>query len=428
VLEELRDDLVTGEISEAKLAARRRAEGRGLFIRFVTELPQRFTQGSKEAGEAFRRVLGDERLEELRGRVGLPVPRVDVEAAPAAFAPPAPSAELPLVYRRLFAADTMEAVDVIGGYEEEIERASRALTAESKGSLRTVMLIGSDGVGKGALAGAIVRSRRWKNVRRVQISEPLGVDEVEALFAEKSEGQLVVVDGIQWLSSMKPAGFEPLRRFVEIVVKDAGKRAWLVNADVVFYAFASSIAKLEAAFPTRVKLRPLGPDELKAAILERQEMSGYAYVFDRNVGEGALARMIARGASRWRRPYDRYFEDLHRESGGLVRDALRLWLASIQKIEGSELVHLGVVPRSGFRALSRLPEKTQVVLHQIVRQGWMDAETMAFLFRIDQGAAHAELARLEHLGLLQRQGSLYRVAAHLRGALLRVLEERGWRS
>jgi Kef-type K+ transport system membrane component KefB len=428
VLEELRDDLVTGEISEAKLAARRRAEGRGRFVRLVTELPQRLTESRREAGEAFRRVLGDDRLEDLRGRVGLPTPRVDVEAAPAAFAAPTPSAELPLVYRRLFAADTMEAVDVIAGYESEIERASRALSADSKGTLRTVMLVGSDGVGKGALAGAIVRSRRWKNVRRVQITEPLTAHDVDALFAEKGEGQLVVVDGIQWLSSLKPGGFEPLRRFVDIVVNDAGRRAWLVNADVLFYAFASSVARLEAAFPTRVKLRPLDAAELKAAILERQEMSGYAYVFDRSAGEGPLARSVARVASRWSRPYDRYFEDLHRESGGLVRDALRLWLASIQKIEGNELVHLGVVPRSGFRALSRLPEKTLVTLHQIVRQGWMDADTMAFLFRTDGSAAHAELARLEYLGLLQRQGQLYRVATHLRGALLRVLEERGWQS
>src|SRR5690606_18187559 len=169
----------------------------------------------------------------------------------------------------------------------------------------------------------------------------------------------------------------------DVVVRDGGKRAWLVNADIVFFAFASSVAKLEAAFPTRVMLRPLDPEELKAAILERQEMSGYAYVFERGVGDGPLAKAIGRLAARWRRPYDRYFEDLHRESGGLVRDALRLWLASIQKLEGNELVHLGIVPRSGFRPLSRLPERTLVILHQIVRQGWMDAETMAFLFRTD---------------------------------------------
>ncbi len=39
-----------------------------------------------------------------------------------------------------------------------------------------------------------------------------------------------------------------------------------------------------------------------------------------------MSSELGRLAARWRRPYDRYFEDLHRESGGLVRDALRLWL------------------------------------------------------------------------------------------------------
>ena len=111
-----------------------------------------------------------------------------------------------------------------------------------------------------------------------------------------------------------------------------------------------------------------------------------------------------------------------------MRDALRLWLASIRGIEGGDVVRVGHVPSSGYAALSRLPAETLLHLFQVARQGWMDADTLASLFRVAPAEARARLARLRHLGLLEEKDGVYRVALHLRGAVVRVVRDRGWLS
>ena len=86
------------------------------------------------------------------------------------------------MYRRLFAAETLEAGDVLTGRETQIERAARALVGKGLGRLRSVALVGLDGVGKGTLSRAIVRSRQWKTVRRTNLTAPVTPEEVSEWF------------------------------------------------------------------------------------------------------------------------------------------------------------------------------------------------------------------------------------------------------
>jgi hypothetical protein len=318
----------------------------------------------------------------------------------------------------------MEAGDVLTGREEEIRRAEAVLSSAIKGRLRSVALVGVDGVGKAAVSSAIVRSRRWKNVKRVVFTAPVSVEDVDAIFQDKPEGQLVVVDGLHWMLSMAPGGFDPLRHFVSGIIEEGGRRRWLAHAAVLFWNFASTVAPLRDAFPEVIELDPLNEHELQAAVMARHRLSGYEHSFDRSDGS-PIEGMFARGASRIRRPYDQYFHELHEATGGLVRDALRLWLASIRGIE-DEVVHVGPIPASPYARVKRLSDDIMVNLYQIVREGWMDAAGQARLFRLDRNTAQAQLSRLAHLGLLEERDGSFVIAVHLRGALGRVFAERGW--
>ena len=121
----------------------------------------------------LRALFGEERLERWSERLGLTPALPTEELSAGTFAAPEVGTDLPLVYRRLFAADTMEAGDVLTGRDQEIRRAESMLSSEVKGRLRSVALIGVDGVGKAAVSSAIVRSRRWKNVKRVVFTAPV---------------------------------------------------------------------------------------------------------------------------------------------------------------------------------------------------------------------------------------------------------------
>ena len=427
-LDELRGQLVDGKISRAKVEEMRRVASRRRLAQRAGQLPQLLRDAREQLTKAVVALVGEARLEIWRRRLGLPVPPEAAEVEPERFAVPSPQVELPLVYRRLFAADTMEAGDVLTGREEAISRARRALETKTKGGLRAVALVGLDGVGKASVSNAIVRGGRWKNVKRVTLTKPQTVESVEALLKETSDAQLVVLDGLFWMVSAKPGGFAPLRRFVDGLVADGGRRSWLVHAEALFWTYASTVAPLAEGFPEVVRLAPLTAEELTAAVMERHRLSGYGHAFDRLEGESKIEGLVARGASRIRRPFEQYFQDLHAATGGLVRDALRLWLASIRGIEGGDVVRVGHVPSSGYAALSRLPAETLLHLFQVARQGWMDADTLASLFRVAPAEARARLARLRHLGLLEEKDGVYRVALHLRGAVVRVVRDRGWLS
>lgn len=67
-----------------------------------------------------------------------------------------------------------------------------------------------------------------------------------------------------------------------------------------------------------------------------------------------------------------------------------------------------------------------LTLYQVARQGWMDARVLASLFRTDPTTAEAQLGALAHLGILERKGTVWRIAVHLRGSIYRLLRERGY--
>ncbi|MEM7138139.1 MAG: cation:proton antiporter [Myxococcota bacterium] len=419
----LRGELAEGTFSRSRLEAMRRAASGMRMVEQVDRLPplERF---KKQLRGGLRALFGEERLERWSEKLGFAGQTPTDDLSSGSFAAPEVGVDLPLVYRRLFAADTMEAGDVLTGRDEEIRRAEAVLSSEVRGRLRSVALVGVDGVGKAAVSSAIVRSRRWKNVKRVVFTGPVSVEDVDAIFQDKPEGQLVVVDGLHWMLSMAPGGFDPLRRFVSGIIEEGGRRRWLAHGAVLFWNFASTVAPLRDAFPEVIKLEPLNEHELQAAVMARHRLSGYEHSFDRSDGS-PIEGIFARSASRIRRPYDQYFHELHEATGGLVRDSLRLWLASIRGIH-DDVVHVGPIPASSYTRVKRLPDDILVNLYQIAREGWMDDAGQARLFRLDRSTAQAQLSRLAHLGLLEEREGSFVIAVHLRGALGRVFAERGW--
>ncbi|MEM9189233.1 MAG: hypothetical protein AAGF12_08660, partial [Myxococcota bacterium] len=421
-LAELREQLMGSELSKLRLdVLRRRVAGRR-FIRRTETLPGLFHRLKELSARTARALVGEERLEQLWYVLGLPSV---AEGTPSAeeLSPPREADALPLVYRRLFSA---EALDLRPARELEIEKAASTL-ANSSGNLRTVALVGPDGVGKTALLRAIMRTRNWKEVRRLALDRPVRLADVEQWFVDGEAGHLTVLSGLHWLASAQVGGFEPLRAFIRGIIRDRGQSAWLVSADSLVWDFVREAAPLEDAFAEVIHITPLTSEELEAVVLARHQLSGYGLNFESPEVEGALEDLVARGAGRIQRPYEQFFRELHANSGGLVRDALSLWLSAVDEIDQTEdFVRVGLVPHSPLQAVRRLSDDILVNLLQVCRQGWIDLKTQAQLYRVDSAEAEAQLRRLTNLGLLEKQGQIYQISGHLRGHVVRVLAERGW--
>ncbi|CAN0583485.1 unnamed protein product, partial [Laminaria digitata] len=125
---------------------------------------------------------------------------------------------------------------------------------------------------------------------------------------------------------------------------------------------------------------------------------------------------------------DRFFSTLHRVSNGYLNRALPLWIASVCAVQEDEgFVQLGLPPPSAQPVLELLEDESCVVLLSVLRQGWMNSETLAHLFRWTQVEAEGRLMFLVGEGLLERlTGGVFLVRRHLRQDVQAVLRQRRW--
>ena len=426
-LEVLRGHITEGRLGELR-AGSRLAAARNL-AREAEAMGGALGDARRRGFELVLRAVGADRIAVARQLLGLRAPEQAL-VEPSHFAPPAPAEVLPVVYRRLFSDQALEAGDLLTGRQQEIEHARVALTRGNGGRLRAVAIVGPQGVGKGAVVHALGRSLALRDVARHKLEAPATVADVEAWFATPSADRLHLVEGLEWLYRVEVGGFEPLRRFVRGVVEDAGRNAWLVSATDTVWTYVASVAPLEDAFPEVITLRPLDVQELTQAVLARHGMSGYGLVFSSQEDIGwRLRRLFARGSDHADRNRTAWFRSLHAATRGVVSDALLLWMASIERVDDVEgVVRVGPVARPPMASLRALDEPVLLTLRHVLRQGWIDVAQHAALFHQDQGASAAHLARVRHLGLLVdgKVAGTSRIPGHLKSPLCEVLHERGW--
>ncbi len=291
---------------------------------------------------------------------------------------------------------------------------------------RQAAIVGDQGTGKGAVASAVWRRFEGPHPVHHSPTAPVSLSEVESWFADPT-CRAASLDGLGWLFQLRPGGSAPLLRFVELLLQHHQRMAWLITADTPVWRAACSLAPVAQVIPEVVQLAPLSPAQLEGAMLTRHAMSGYTL----SVGErqGLLEELLYRLG----RPLDprkrraRWFQELHHTSGGVVADALRLWLGAVRAVdESGALVRLGPIPSLCDAALTTLPDIELLILRRGLHQGHLNPDLIATAFAWDPTEAAAQLSSLQARGLLQEKRGALRVSDHLQTPLLRVLRAKGW--
>ncbi|MCB9780678.1 MAG: cation:proton antiporter [Alphaproteobacteria bacterium] len=433
-LDRLRDMLLSGQISEirSRLTQQTLRQGR----RELRSAAGRVAAVGGQVVRVARATLGEDALQDARKIVGLRDAQ-DQLPGPETFAPPAERVDIPIAYRRLFSDKALEAGDMLAGREAEVARLRATLLGNGMGASRAVAIVGVGGMGQGAVMQALVRGLGDRaRVHRFELGPP-GLDEgalAEMLAMARQAAQhrnrptIMMLDGFQWLFEIRPGGFDLLRRFIAGVVETSGHVGWLVCAERPVWAYADRAVPLHDAFPERMDLQPLDSDGLRQAILSRHAMSGYKLEFRRP--EDNLAwwiRDVISAKPRERRLYEAHtFNELHKDSGGVLRDALRLWMASIVAIDpGTDTIWVGTPPPPPIRPLRELPADLAITLRQVARSGRITPDNHAIQFQVPVEMSRALLTRLTHWGLLQHiDDDTFEMRDEVAGAIYRVLRER----
>ena len=439
-LDTFRGQVLDGRITDLRHTLLRQVEVQRRLIDRASSVSEVATAAAEQVAEGLAITLGDERIAALRWALGLPA---TVQLAdPRAFAAPEPLSRLPTVYRRLFSDHAMEAGDLLTGRDTEYAIALSALRSDQPGVFRNVALVGLDSIGRRALAGALVRGLGVGRITRRTLEAPVTAEEVDGWFTGEPGG-MVLLEGLQHLFELRPGGFEPLRRFVRGLVEDGGRTAHLILVDTPVWHFAVRATQLDSVFAEAVRMVPLTVEELETALISRHSMSGYGLTFESSRDlSWQVQDLLSRTDDTAERHQRTWFRTLHVASGGVLTDALRLWMASVRDVDEKNVtMRMGPVPMPPLARIRRLPEPTLLTLRQIASQGWTTARLHAGQFRIPEEEARAQLAALSHAGLLitlprppvdpddpptTRTPTRYTLPAHLQAPIVTVLQTRGW--
>ncbi len=401
----------------------------------LTRRRQLLTQGDTPltalrqlAGETAAHWLGPELSESLRVGLGLPDRRVAVPLGPACFAPPRPRVELPAVYRRLFSDPALEAGDLLLGRELQVERVRRTLLGQGAGVSRAVGLLGTGSAGQASVGNAIMRGLDPDRVSRHTLSAPVTEDQVAFLVSQATGDAVMIIEGLHWLVSPDREGLAPLRRLLGAVVADQGRNGWLLSARRPVWQSLQPVVALTDVFPEVLDLAPLGLPELQRALLNRQAMSGFGLAFSPMVPTLAeRARALGTPDDRDGPEQESFFRQLHRRCGGVLDEAERLWMASVDSLDQRRsLVTLGAVPDGPDEHIVRLPDEDLLTLRLVARTGRVTAEQHARWLRWADTSSEAHLSRLHHWGLLARSPSGFGLAPAMAGPVARTLQRKGW--
>ncbi len=416
-LEHLRAMIADGEFQEIQPAPERTlttARRKGSEV--LPELARRADQARLQAMD----LVGQDRLDDLRDALGLqPSPDFRQALGPSSFRRPAPTAHIPIVYKRLFSGRALEAGELLEGRRALAEELAATLSSRSRGTLQAAALLGADGVGRQTVIRDALRHLKARTVYEHAPEGPVTVEQVRGWFDRGTHGHVHVVRHLHYFFQLKPGGFEALKALVEGIAKDAQRNVWIVSTNPHVWRYACDFAPLARVLPYAIHLEPFGQKELEEALLARHEMSGFSLRFA-ELDIDADQRAKQRFQSHW-------FRQFHRATEGIARDAMALWLSAIVDVDvAKKEVVMGAVPQVPLVALRRLTPRSLLTLQAASRQGWIDEATYMRLFREPEVQATARLSSLAHWGLLEWRDERYKMPAHLIRALHRVIKERGW--
>jgi NhaP-type Na+/H+ or K+/H+ antiporter len=409
------------QLAKAQAFSRRKALRRQMFS--LIGLSRHFKRISVA-------VFGEAGTEKARRILGLRTREQSLELSPESFEIPTKLVETPAVYQRIFQDASLEARDLLLGREKEVVRLQQQLMGKTGRPSRAAAILCEGATHGGALLHAISRSLSQDlQLIRHTPRTPQSVEDVEALLAGTTQNCLVLIEDLRWFVGLQVGGVAPLRRLADGILADRGKNAWLVSCEASSWSYLQHHLSLEGVFPEQFRAGRLDQEALRNAILSRHGMCGFVLNYT-EIESSLLWRLGNKLRKKNAVENDneaQIFEALSRESGGVLRDALALWLSSVKTYEASsDAITLDRPPPLPIQQVESLAIESLLCLRQIARQGRLNAQEHATHFQLHPIASESKLAQLAHWGLIERhEGDFYQLTAELEGSIYRVLHQKG---
>lgn len=345
------------------------------------------------------------------------LPRTPADPFPAASA----AAEGSQLYRRLFELAPLEDPRLLVGREAELAAFAAARDRWLAGRPASILVVGPPGSGRTSLLNCaalrlfasteVIRGAFHRRIRTaaemrdflrglLRLSPDQPVD-AEALGGRR---RVVMLEELERSFFRRPGGYEGLRFLLRLISSTSHAVLWVCTVNHACFQLLEPLLGLSGYFALRIDASAVRPDEIEEAIMLRHRLSGLRLQVSLPPSAPGVRALLRRAAPQ--DPQRELFGLLHRQSEGIYRQALQVWLDSIERIEGG-FVHIRVpAPSQVAATIASLPIEFLFSLLAILQHGGLDVSEHAELFGLAQEDSRARLEALQEAGLVQPAGEL----------------------
>jgi hypothetical protein len=384
------------------------------------------------------RILG-RRLLEFFWRGPRPAAREPVVRRAAAPAAAELGASLPLLYEQLFRPEPLTDPRLLVGRSAEMAAFAELRQMWESKRPAGALVIGNLGSGKTSLLNCAI-SRVFPDVElaRGEFRERLGTsdamrDFLRRLFAHQEQGdpaeafsaarKVVVLEGLERTFLRDAGGYDALRELLRIVSVTSRSLLWILSTNDASFRLLDTAVRLGEFFTHRIDAVAVTPEEMRAAILLRHNLSGLRLQFaaaPQGERDGFLPNLLGGERS----PQERFFETLYRESEGLYRDGFRLWRDHIERAD-EEVLHMRYIPGPHSQDLGDIPGEHLFTLHAVLQHGGLTPREHATLFHVPEQESRMHLDTLHDRGWVVRDAHRnYQAAPRAQPLIRRTLRRR----
>jgi hypothetical protein len=316
------------------------------------------------------------------------------------------------LYSQLFELTPVEDPRFLVGREAEMDGFSEAYEAWRRGDFATCVLVGTHGSGKSSLLScALPRIEGNEPILRCEINERLRSSEdmerslrsllntperVGLVEGIGSNRRAIVLTGVERAFLRSIGGFEAIRALVQLIHATSSAVFWIVVLDAGCFELLDAAVDFGDFFSHRINAMGVPSEAIERAILQRHALSGLKLSFPE------LHRHALQTALGWRgNPQKAFFSALHRNSGGIFRSALELWLSSIESAEDG-VIRLREPVAPDYRAFRHeLGQADQFALLSLEQHGSLTVSELAIVLFESEQVSRTRLDRLIRMGILE---------------------------
>lgn len=332
----------------------------------------------------------------------------------------------PLRDKKFFAANEQLLKDLLA--------AEKAWNHEQKGGSQ--LIVGEPGSGRTSLlnlaqlelsAERILRIDHvigeWRGQLFHRLARELGCDHTESSLKERlnADNQVVIIDDLAYWFAPGVSGLKQIRKFLNIATATAAQTFWLVTMNKNFFDAYDNHIGLSQGFSNVHQIRSISPQILRQVIFNRLSYCGVNVEFQ-NRFDHIWGRWF-----QWNTEQELYFRDLNRQAKGNLRDALRLWVRSLEFSQEKQVApSLDTVSINRDLFYQAIPKGLLAPLVVLDRHGPMSATDLSHILSMPYTEVRQVLAQLGNLGQVRSHGKKsrhYDITRRVKSLVAQVLKE-----